>query len=410
MLRHCLRSINRNFRPKIYQKPWILFRAIRPVKCLGASAGTFLGFVLFSAAAKSYEEQDSSETLNLNDYYKGTALGRRFLAFASLSYNSEPFMTGDDFIAAVSSAQHANDPERFETLTTEEYNMMIERGKSIHLDQDNFLRNPDYIISYSEFLFLLSVIVKPVDQFFRHFQILDQSHSNSLTKEEFMSIESLATGSVITITDTAKTSMQMLLFGEDQKQEVVFELFSKFLHGIQRQCLKAEFDAFSEGEDFITDDEFMRLLLRRTFIPDIRKARYIDRLESRPEEKRKKILFPQYCQFTNLMNDFPDFEVAIRMFAITKRPLTKKDFQRAVKASTGSEFDEELVDVIFDVFDEDNDNKLGHGEFMEVMKDSIKSRTTLSYPSVAGENSSSASSPWEGYLNCVRQNMYKSHR
>ena len=54
------------------------------------------------------------------------------------------------------------------------------------------------------------------------------------------------------------------------------------------------------------------------------------------------------------------------MFAITKRPLTKKDFQRAVKASTGSEFDEELVDVIFDVFDEDNDNKLGHGEFMEV--------------------------------------------
>lgn len=64
------------------------------------------------------------------------------------------------------------------------------------------------------------VIVKPVDQFFRHFQILDQSHSNSLTKEEFMSIESLATGSVITITDTAKTSMQMLLFGEDQKQEV----------------------------------------------------------------------------------------------------------------------------------------------------------------------------------------------
>ena len=69
MLRHCLRSINRNFRPKIYQKPWILFRAIRPVKCLGASAGTFLGFVLFSAAAKSYEEQDSSETLNLNGNY-----------------------------------------------------------------------------------------------------------------------------------------------------------------------------------------------------------------------------------------------------------------------------------------------------------------------------------------------------
>jgi Ca2+-binding EF-hand superfamily protein len=54
------------------------------------------------------------------------------------------------------------------------------------------------------------------------------------------------------------------------------------------------------------------------------------------------------------------------MFAITKKPLTKKDFQRAVRASTGTEFDHELVDVIFDVFDEDNDNKLGYDEFIKV--------------------------------------------
>ena len=62
-----------------------------------------------------------------------------------------------------------------------------------------------------------------------------------------------------------------------------------------------------------------------------------------------------------------DFQVAIRMFAITKKPLTKADFQRAVRASTGTEFDKELVNVIFDVFDEDNDNKLGYDEFMKVI-------------------------------------------
>ena len=55
------------------------------------------------------------------------------------------------------------------------------------------------------------------------------------------------------------------------------------------------------------------------------------------------------------------------MFAITKKPLTKADFQRAVRASTGTEFDQELVNVIFDVFDEDNDNKLGYDEFMKVI-------------------------------------------
>ena len=33
---------------------------------------------------------------------------------------------------------------------------------------------------------------------------------------------------------------------------------------------------------------------------------------------------------------------------------------------TGSVFDADLVDVIFDVFDEDNDDKLGHDEFITV--------------------------------------------
>ena len=32
---------------------------------------------------------------------------------------------------------------------------------------------------------------------------------------------------------------------------------------------------FSDGMNFITDDEFVRLLLRRTRISDIKKARYV---------------------------------------------------------------------------------------------------------------------------------------
>ena len=63
---------------------------------------------------------------------------------------------GEDFINAVSPSQHADDPNKFVDLTTEEYERIIKGGKSIDLDQHAFLRNPDYIISYSEFLFLLS--------------------------------------------------------------------------------------------------------------------------------------------------------------------------------------------------------------------------------------------------------------
>jgi len=371
-------------------------------------AGSILGVLFYTAAAKSAPDKLHKDEPTWDNFYKNTALRRRFLSHASLSYNDEPFMTGEDFVKAVSSMERVSDKSvtigLTTTLTDEEYQDILKNATLVDLDMEDFLKRPDYIISYSEFLFLLSVLVKPIDQFYRHFRILDRGNTNTLSKEEFLSIESLTSGGQNPLLNTT-TTMQIFMFGTDQKQEIDFERFSKFLHGIQRQCLKAEFEVYSDGLEFITDDEFVRLLLRRTSIPDIKKARYIDRLEHRPEHKRNRIFFGQFCQFMNLLNDFPDFEVAIRMFAITKKPLTKKDFQRAVRASTGTEFDHELVDVIFDVFDEDNDNKLGYDEFIKVMNDSIKSRNALT------SNSLNIANPtiWETYMNCVRQEMYKSY-
>ncbi len=52
--------------------------------------------------------------------------------------------------------------------------------------------------------------------------------------------------------------------------------------------------------------------------------------------------------------------------------LLKAEFQRAVKVSSGFELDEKIVDVIFKVFDENNDGNLSYKEFIEVMKDRLK--------------------------------------
>lgn len=387
-----------------YWKAAAVSRGISGIPLRKLGTGSIVGVLFYTAAAKSITETQDKQ----DNFYKNTALRRQFRSYASLCYNDEPFMTGEDFVKAVSGIEQRNeDPDSvMRNLSEEEYQNVLSKALLLDLDSEYFLGISDYIISYSEFLFLLSALDKPIDQFYRHFRILDRANSNTLSKDEFLSMENLMSGGRgLDHCVNATTSMQIILFGSDQEQEVDFEKFSKFLHCVQRQCLKAEFEAYSDGMDFITDDEFMRLLLRRTCIPDTKKARYIDRLEARPEETRHKIVFSQFSQFMNLLNDFPDFEVAIRMYAITKKALTKKDFQRAVKASTGSEFDEELVDVIFDVFDEDHDNKLGHDEFIEVMKDSIKSRNALSSNALHVPNATTR----EKIMNCVRQNMYRGY-
>ena len=62
---------------------------------------------------------------------------------------------------------------------------------------------------------------KPIDQFYRHFRILDRANSNTLSKDEFLSMENLMSGGRgFDHCVNATTSMQIILFGSDQEQEV----------------------------------------------------------------------------------------------------------------------------------------------------------------------------------------------
>ena len=67
------------------------------------------------------------------------------------------------------------------------------------------------------------VLVKPIDQFYRHFRILDQANTNTLSKEEFLSIETLTSGGQNPFLNPT-TTMQIVMFGPDQKQEVIVGL------------------------------------------------------------------------------------------------------------------------------------------------------------------------------------------
>ena len=46
--------------------------------------------------------------------------------------------------------------------------------------------------------------------------------------------------------------------------------------------------------------------------------------------------------------------------------MTQEEFQRAVRVCTGTPLDEKMVQLTFELFDEDGDGQLGHEEFMKV--------------------------------------------
>jgi hypothetical protein len=72
------------------------------------------------------------------------------------------------------------------------------------------------------------------------------------------------------------------------------------------------------------------------------------------------------------MNNLGDFQLALKFHTLANLQISASEFQRAVKISSGFELDPMIVEVIFKVFDENDDGHLSYLEFIAVLKDRLK--------------------------------------
>jgi hypothetical protein len=72
------------------------------------------------------------------------------------------------------------------------------------------------------------------------------------------------------------------------------------------------------------------------------------------------------------MNNLKDFGLALKFHTKANKSITVAEFQRAVRISSGFELEDHIVDVIFNVFDENGDGQLSYTEFIAVLKDRLR--------------------------------------
>lgn len=116
---------------------------------------------------------------------------------------------------------------------------------------------------------------------------------------------------------------------------------------------------------------------------------YLDRLVERLNES-DRISFDSFKDFCQFLNNLEDFTVAMRMYTLADRPISKgkwiskfffidakhfflivDEFTRAVKLCTGTTLTPHLVDTVFAIFDVDGDGLLSYREFIAIMKDRV---------------------------------------
>ncbi|KAF7251054.1 Calcium uptake protein 2, mitochondrial [Varanus komodoensis] len=276
------------------------------------------------------------------------------------------------------------------------------------------------LISYTEYLFLLTILTKPQTGFHIAFKMLDADGNEQVDKKEFFKLqkiigkqdefktaledEALSQGTEVEDSDI-NTTLLVHFFGRGGKEKLQYCEFHRFMQNLQTEVQEMEFIQFSKGLNCMRKEDFIEWLLY--FTEEENNEIYWQNMRERIEagESISMEEFKTFCQFTNRLEDF---SIALNMFTVASRPVKRvtcsffniifwlADFKRAVKVVIGQELSENVLDTIFKIFDLDGDNCLSHAEFLGVLKNRM--HRGLRVPQQQGV---------EGYWKCVKRETIK---
>lgn len=390
----------------------------------------------------SYARQDAnkaeeSQTTNL------TQRERRFIRFASVEYNGQIYMTPQDFLESVTESDPRPRMKR-RKLSKKDLEQIYNTTPTRRKGSTTLFRSlhENGIISYTEYLFLLSVLTKPHSGFRIAFNMFDTDCNQRIDKKEFLVVlhltvvshfrktaqsvglyslserkflekifskvahkghmlkrkekgESIGKDDSLDITDMDDTTLLIHLFGRKGNEDLSFRDFYRFMDNLQTEVLELEFTEFSRGMPTISEVDFAQILLRYTYIHSNDYEAYIQRVQERiPDEKG--ITFEQFKAFCQFLNNLDDFAIAMRMFTFANQPISQEEFHRAVKICTGHSLDSNLVHTVFEIFDEDGDGYLSYKEFIAIMRD----RLHRGFRSHLIKNEG-----WDAFKTCVKSEM-----
>ncbi|TNN76693.1 Calcium uptake protein 2, mitochondrial [Liparis tanakae] len=328
----------------------------------------------------------------------------RFNKFASVVYDQEPYMTPRDFLFSVM-LENVDRKLQKRNLTAKEVNDML-GGASKSLAGNELFRSigDNGLISYTEYLFLLTILTKPRTGFHIAFKMLDVDGNEHVDQKEFLKLKKILGKNKRRVPkdnmekpaedgESANTTLQAYFFGKSGENKLQYQEFHRFMENLQAEVQEMEFLQFSRGMDTMRREDFAEWLLHYTNEED--NEVYWQNIRRRIPAGQS-ITFNEFKAFCLFANNLEDFAFSVKLVTGANRPVGMAQFKRAVRIATGHDLSESVLDTVFKLFDMDGDNCLSHKEFMGVMKDRM-----LRGLKVQHQNGLS------GYWRCVKRETMK---
>ncbi|XP_058181110.1 calcium uptake protein, mitochondrial-like isoform X1 [Rhododendron vialii] len=247
-----------------------------------------------------------------------------------------------------------------------------------------FDTNGDGLISFAEYIFFVTILSIPESGFSVAFKMFDLNNNGQIDKEEFKKVMALMRtynrqgahhrdGLRIGLNVTGSVENGGLLeyfFGKDGNECLEHEKFVQFLRDLHDEILRLEFAHYDyKSKGTISAKDFALSMVASADMSHINK--FLDRVEELKDEpylREVRITFEEFKNFAELRQRLRPLSMAIFSHGKVTGQLTKPDFQRAAYQVCGISLTDNVVDMIFYVFDTNRDGSLSTDEFLRVLQ------------------------------------------
>ncbi|KAI4335633.1 hypothetical protein L6164_014265 [Bauhinia variegata] len=240
-----------------------------------------------------------------------------------------------------------------------------------------FDTNNDGLISFAEYIFLVTLLSIPESSFTVAFKMFDLDNNGEIDKEEFKKVMNLMrSGSKQGVNHRERGRLGLkakivengglleYFFGKDGNSCLQLERFVQFLRDLHNEILQLEFSHYDYNKrGSISAKDFALSVVASADINHVNKL--LDRVDELNSDAQ--ITFQEFKAFAELRKKLQPFSIAIFSYGKVNGVLTKSDFQRAASQVCGISITDNVVDIIFHIFDANRDGTLSASEFVRVV-------------------------------------------